>query len=96
MGEVYRATDTRLNRPVALTFLLRALDGDEVRDRFRREVRGVGSRLSSLSGCSLQLPASFDTRRRACGRLAPAHRHRDRVICAGVIDGGNTVLSCAT
>jgi serine/threonine protein kinase/Tfp pilus assembly protein PilF len=43
MGEVYRATDTRLNRPVALKFLLRALDGDQARDRFRREVRAISA-----------------------------------------------------
>ena len=46
MGEVYRATDTRLDsRPVAIKFLLRALDSDEARHRFRREV----SALSALS-----------------------------------------------
>jgi serine/threonine protein kinase/tetratricopeptide (TPR) repeat protein len=43
MGEVYRATDTGLNRPVALKFLLRSLDGDDARDRFRREVRAVSA-----------------------------------------------------
>src|SRR5262245_48119667 len=46
MGEVYLATDTRLDsRPVAIKFLLRALDSDEARHRFRREV----SALSALS-----------------------------------------------
>jgi serine/threonine protein kinase/Tfp pilus assembly protein PilF len=45
MGEVYRATDTRLNRPVAVKFLLRVIEGDEARHRFRREV----SALSALS-----------------------------------------------
>ena len=46
MGEVYLATDTRLDsRPVAIKFLLRALDSEEARHRFRREV----SALSALS-----------------------------------------------
>ena len=46
MGEVYLATDTRLDsRPVAIKFLLRALDSEEARHRFRREV----SVLSALS-----------------------------------------------
>lgn len=46
MGEVYRATDTRLDmRPVAIKFLLRAFDSEEARHRFRREV----SALSALS-----------------------------------------------
>lgn len=46
MGEVYLAADTRLDsRPVAIKFLLRALDSDEARHRFRREV----SALSALS-----------------------------------------------
>jgi serine/threonine protein kinase len=31
MGEVYRATDTRLNRPVAVKFLLGAIESDEAR-----------------------------------------------------------------
>jgi serine/threonine-protein kinase len=41
MGEVYRATDTRLNRQVAVKVLRRSLDGAAARDRFRREVRAV-------------------------------------------------------
>src|SRR6266545_5840629 len=46
MGEVYLATDTRLDsRPVAIKFLLRALDSEEARHRFRREA----SALSALS-----------------------------------------------
>jgi len=46
MGEGYLATDTRLDsRPVAIKFLLRALDSEEARHRFRREV----SALSALS-----------------------------------------------
>ena len=46
MGEVYLAADTRLDsRPVAIKFLLRALESEEARHRFRREV----SALSALS-----------------------------------------------
>jgi len=43
MGEVYRATDTRLNRPVALKFLLRSVEGDEARHRFQREVSALSA-----------------------------------------------------
>ena len=43
MGEVYRATDTRLNRPVAIKFLLRAIESDEARHRFRREVSALSA-----------------------------------------------------
>ena len=43
MGEVYLATDTRLNRPVALKFLSTATAGEEGRRRFRQEVRAVSS-----------------------------------------------------
>ncbi len=43
MGEVYRATDTRLNRPVAIKFLLRAIESDEARHRFRREVSALST-----------------------------------------------------
>lgn len=42
MGEVYLAADTRLDsRPVAIKFLLRALDSEEARHRFRREVNAL-------------------------------------------------------
>ena len=44
MGEVYLATDTRLDsRPVAMKFLLRALDSEEARHRFRREVSALSA-----------------------------------------------------
>jgi serine/threonine protein kinase len=43
MGEVYRATDTRLNRPVAIKFLLRAIESDDARHRFRREVSALST-----------------------------------------------------
>ena len=46
MGQVYRARDTRLDRPVAIKILPPALAGDPIfRERFEREVR-------TLSGLS--------------------------------------------
>ena len=43
MGIVYRARDTKLDRPVALKMLLGDLeDDDETRKRFRREARAAG------------------------------------------------------
>src|SRR5688572_390237 len=43
MGEVYRATDTRLNRSVAIKFLLRTIESDDARHRFRREVNALSA-----------------------------------------------------
>jgi serine/threonine-protein kinase len=44
MGEVYRATDTRLDREVAVKVLPRDVGGDpERRQRFEREARAIGS-----------------------------------------------------
>ena len=44
MGEVYRARDTRLNRPVALKVLPHMLQQDAtVRERFTREARAIAS-----------------------------------------------------
>jgi serine/threonine-protein kinase len=43
MGEVYRATDTRLNRPVAVKFLLGAIESDEARHRFRLEASALAA-----------------------------------------------------
>ena len=43
MGVVYRARDTRLDRPVAVKMLLGDLEGDnETRERFLREARAAG------------------------------------------------------
>src|SRR5262245_10406303 len=42
MGEVYKATDTRLNRTVAIKILADGIAGDaELRARFEREARAV-------------------------------------------------------
>lgn len=43
MGEVYLATDTRLNRPVALKFLSSGTADENGRRRFQQEVRAVSS-----------------------------------------------------
>ncbi len=44
MGEVYRATDTKLNRDVALKILPQHLsEKAELRERFEREARAVSS-----------------------------------------------------
>jgi len=43
MGEVYRATDTKLNRPVAIKFLSTALADTSARRRFRREAQLASS-----------------------------------------------------
>src|SRR5688572_1782640 len=43
MGTVYRATDTRLNRPVAIKFLSTDLADVAARKRFEREVRLASS-----------------------------------------------------
>src|SRR6187397_2919789 len=43
MGEVYRATDLKLDRPVALKFVQQALATEEARQRFAREARAITS-----------------------------------------------------
>jgi serine/threonine protein kinase len=43
MGEVYRATDTKLNRPVAIKFLSTALADTSARQRFQREAQLASS-----------------------------------------------------
>ena len=44
MGEVYRARDTRLNRPVAIKVLSARVAGDPgFRDRFEREARAIAA-----------------------------------------------------
>src|SRR5215831_13391604 len=53
MGEVYRATDTRLDRIVAIKALPPHLSADsELRDRFEREARAVAA-LSHPHICTL-------------------------------------------
>ena len=44
MGEVYKARDTRLSRPVALKVIQAAVAGDpEMRERFEREARAISA-----------------------------------------------------
>jgi serine/threonine protein kinase/Tol biopolymer transport system component len=43
MGEVYRATDTRLNRPVAIKFLFSEVGSISARRRFQQEARAASS-----------------------------------------------------
>src|SRR5580704_9029439 len=53
MGEVYRATDTRLNRTVAIKILPPHLaEKPEARERFEREARAI-SQLSHANICQL-------------------------------------------
>src|ERR1700740_659852 len=53
MGEVYRATDTRLNRTVAIKILPKHLsEKPEARERFEREARAI-SQLSHANICQL-------------------------------------------
>jgi serine/threonine protein kinase/Tol biopolymer transport system component len=53
MGEVYRATDTRLNRTVAIKVLPKHLsEKPEARERFEREARAI-SQLSHANICQL-------------------------------------------
>lgn len=53
MGQVYRATDTRLDRAVAIKVMPAALAGDAVRrERFEREARNI-SRLEHPNICPL-------------------------------------------
>src|SRR5579871_1333036 len=53
MGEVYRATDTRLNRTVAVKILPKHLsEKPEARERFEREARAI-SQLSDANICQL-------------------------------------------
>src|SRR4051794_38754634 len=64
MGQVYTATDTRLDRIVAIKVLSDGLAGDpERRQRFEREARVVGS-LNHPNICALHdigtVPASGD------------------------------------
>jgi eukaryotic-like serine/threonine-protein kinase len=63
MGQVYRASDTRLERAVAIKVLPAALAADKVRrDRFEREARSI-SRLEHPNICPLydvgELPAAL-------------------------------------
>src|SRR5260370_8423104 len=43
MGEVYRAVDTRLNRPVAIKFLSTQIADESARRRFQQEAKTASS-----------------------------------------------------
>ena len=47
MGDVYRALDTRLNRPVALKFLSPDLADEAARRQCEREIRGSSAGLQA-------------------------------------------------
>ncbi|MCC6366412.1 MAG: serine/threonine protein kinase [Bryobacterales bacterium] len=60
MGEVYQATDTRLERDVALKFLpADYVDTPDARERFRREARAI-SALNHPNICTLHDVAEYD------------------------------------
>src|SRR5713101_4624572 len=60
MGEVYRATDTRLNRTVAIKVLPSDVSGDpERRERFEREAQAIGA-LNHPHICTLYDVATCD------------------------------------
>ena len=68
MGEVYRATDTRLDRTVAIKVLPAHLSADAaLRERFEREARAVGG-LSHPNICTLH---DVGRQRPASGAAAP-------------------------
>src|SRR5206468_3450093 len=73
MGEVYRARDTRLDRPVAIKILPEALaDDPQFRERFDREARAI-SQLTHPHICTLYDVGQFDpsTLREPQGRPEP-------------------------
>ncbi len=59
MGEVYKATDTRLDRTVAIKVLLaHVADDPDLRQRFERETRTVAA-LNRLHICPLLSESTF-------------------------------------
>jgi serine/threonine protein kinase len=76
MGEVYRATDTKLNRPVAIKFLSAALADTSARRRFQREAQ-LASSLNHPHILTVHDAGEFDGRQYLVTELVDGGTLRD-------------------